>query len=100
MTGQFAAPRGDTIVIKERGALYWSPPMKTAEQPTFVGIAEPDKRDAQRVRVLRPSASPCRDPSVKFSADYSHATVDWDFYPGYAEAAASRSTDYERVRTK
>jgi hypothetical protein len=100
MTGQFDAQRGDCIVIKKDGSLYWSPLSKTRDRLSFVGIAAPDKHDAQLVRLLRPSASLFRNPSVRFSSDYSRATVDWDFYQHVGEAVARRSTEFERVSAK
>ena len=98
MTGQFNAPRSDFIVIKEDGALYWSPSSKPGERLTFVGIGRPDKDDTRLVWLGVPSASPFLSSSVRFSSDYSRATVDWGRWSG--EAARSRSTEYGRVTEK
>jgi hypothetical protein len=98
MTGQFNAQRSDFIVIKKDGALYWSPAAKTKDRLTFVGIGAPDKDNARLVRLVVPSASPFLSSSVRFSPDYSRATVDWGSSAG--EAARSRSAEYDRVTTK
>ena len=97
MTGQFNA-RGDFIVIKKDGALYWSPLAKTGDQLTFVGIGMPDKDDERFVRLVVPSSSPFLKSSVTFSADYDQATVDWG---GLVEKAGTdRETVYKRAIKK
>jgi hypothetical protein len=98
MTGQFNAQRGDFIVIKEDGAVYWSPLSKTGNRLAFVGIASPDMPEATVVPLTVPSSSPFLYSKIIFSADYSHLTVDWG---GLAHGAATnRATEYERENTK
>ena len=98
MTGQFNSQRGDFIVIKKNGALYWSPLAKTRDRLTFVGIGALDKDEARHARLIVPSSSPFLSSSLRYSPDYSRATIDWGSFAG--EAAHSRSTEYERVTTK
>jgi hypothetical protein len=98
MTGQFDAQRGDFIVIKKDGALYWSPLSKTGDRLSFVGIGAPDKSDPGLVWLVVPSSSPFLHSSVRFSPDYSQATVDWGSSTG--EGARNRATEYKRVATK
>src|ERR1022692_570967 len=64
MTGQFNA-RGDFIVIKRDGSLYWSPLSKTSDRLTFVGIGSSDKTDPLLVRLVVPSSSPFPYSSVR-----------------------------------
>jgi hypothetical protein len=107
MTGQFNAQRGDFIVIEKDGSFLWSPPAKSTDRLRFVGIGSPDSNGLPQMTVVVPSASSVF-PSVTFSADYSHATVEWDRYlpatdgaaPYAADAAAGRSTEFERIRKK
>jgi starvation-inducible outer membrane lipoprotein len=97
MTGQFNA-RGDFIVIKNDGALYWSPLAKTGDRLTFVGIGMSDKHDERFVRLVAPSSSPFLNSSVTFSADYDQVTVDWG---GLTEKAGTdRETVYKRLVKK
>src|SRR4029434_7544902 len=50
---------------------------KTADKLTFVGIGQPDRSDTGLMWSEVPSTSPLLYSSVRFSADYSRATVDW-----------------------
>lgn len=93
MTGHFDA-RGDFIIIKKDGALYWSPLAKTGDRLTFVGIGMPERHDERVVRLIVPSSSPFLKSSVTFSADYNQLIVDWG---GLTEkAGTNRETVYKR----
>jgi hypothetical protein len=99
MTGQFNAQRGDFIVIKKDGSFFWSPPAKTEDRLRFVGIGSPDEGGSPAMTVVVPSISRVF-PSVTFSPDYSHATVEWDRYDPASDPPHGQSTEFQRVRTK
>lgn len=102
MTGQFNAPqigtRGDFIVIKNDGTLYWSPLAKTKNHLTFVGIGMPDKNDPLLLRLVVPSSSPFIESSVAFSEDYDQATVYWGSL--IEKSGTDRDTVYKRAIKK
>jgi hypothetical protein len=93
MTGTFKAQHGDCIVIERDGALYW---LAAGDRTNFVGIAESGGDDVHLARIIVPSTSPFLYASVKFSADYTHAIVDWGRSPRLAEAIVGHSTEFEK----
>ena len=94
MVAQFDAPNGELIVIKKDGAVYWSPPSKTSDRLSFVGIAAPKKAEPLVVPLVVYSASPYLYVKITFSPDYSRLTMDWGQVMD--RRRSSRATDFMR----
>ena len=94
MIGQFDAQNGDFVVIKKDGAVLWSPPSKTRDRLSFVGIATPKKEEPLEFPLIVPSASPFLYAKLTFSSDLSHVTVDWGKV--LHDKGRNRATDYVR----
>jgi hypothetical protein len=94
MIGQFDAQNGDFMIIKRDGAVLWSPPSKTTDRLSFVGIAAPEKEEPLVVPLIVPSASPFLYAKLTFSADFSHVAMDWGKV--LDGKARDRATNYVR----
>jgi len=98
MTGQFESDRGDFLVVKRDGALYWSPPQEpksTNDTLIFVGIALPNRNADLVAPIVVPSDSPFQHSSLTFTQDHTQVSVDWGGWPHPIETI--RSTEYERA---
>jgi hypothetical protein len=96
MVGRYESPGGDSLVIKKNSLLYWSPSAK--EEPlSFVGVGSRDSGDRQFLWITVPSSSPFIGAAVRFSPDYSHATINWGDPIIVEHAADGRSTEFQRT---
>ena len=100
MVGRFEALQGDFIVIHADGAFYWSPKRASDDDLSFVGLGTPNKSDPLHLHLVVPSSSPFLYSSVRFSPDYSEATVDWGRARWLEGATAGRSTEFEKVNAE
>lgn len=98
VTGQFTAGKGDFVVIKGDGSLYWSPPSKVHDRVVFVGILVAEKEPGV-FRVIVPSSARM-NPVLKFNADHSRVTVDWRPSIVRQPIMQERSTEFSRVLRK
>jgi hypothetical protein len=98
VTGQFTADKGDFVVIKGDGSLYWSPPSKAHDRVVFVGILVAEK-DPHVFRVVVPSAARI-NPVLKFNDDHSRVTMDWQPSIVRQPILQERSTEFARVPRK
>ena len=94
MAGQFNGQRGDAIMIKKDGSLFWSAEPGQSDTWRFVGIATPDRQYPTNIGLTVPSSSPFPYPKVAFSSDYSHVTLDWGALKG--AAGEGHSAEYDR----
>ncbi len=75
VAGRFRGQRGDSMIIKEDGAMFWLPANGNSETGRFVGIVVTDKRNPAVIWLEVPSPTPFPYPRVTFSADRSRLTV-------------------------
>ncbi len=100
MSGTFESDRGDFLVVKPDGALYWSPPAQpksTTDTLIFVGVALQNRKADVVASIVVPPDSPFQHSNLTFTPDHDQVLVDWGGWPSPVETI--RSTEYERAQT-
>jgi hypothetical protein len=93
MQGTFSGTKPDFVVVKQDGAVYWSPLSKTDDKVIFVGIASPKKNELE-VPLIVPSSSPFWDSKLTYSPDFKTLSVDWG--QDLHGQGKMRSTEYRK----
>ena len=92
ISGQYIARSGDFIVIDLNGNLSWSPPSKTRDQLSYVGIVGNKVQSQVRSYLAISSNSPLFGTSITLSEDKRRIAIEWINYSG--APLEVRATEY------